>query len=191
MWENLKTQLREQIWDNEQVLKLRQKFTELDTQTQSYVVIGSFAAFVLILLISFVSLWMNASTLKGELADMDDQIRFVQSSAAKIEELKAQARTQGGDSLLRDIDPFAPIDALVQKISQKALIPKASVELGEVKGDSVALTLNKISLRQLVRVLYMIENSQLVMDSLQMETGEEGFLSAKLNVRKGSAKGGA
>lgn len=191
MWENIKTQLREQIWDNEQVLKLRQKFTELDTQTQSYIVVGSFAAFVLILILSFVSLWLNASSLKSNLADLDDQIRFVHSSAAKIEELKAQARTQGGDSLLRDIDPFGPVDAVVQKITQKALIPKASVELGDIKTDSVALSLNKISLRQLVRVLYMLENTQLEMESLQMETKEEGFLAAKLLVRRGTARSGS
>lgn len=190
MWENLKTQIREQIWDNEQVLKLRQKFTELDTQTQSYIVIGSFAGFVLLLVASFVALWMSASSLKSELAAVDEQIRFVQSSAARIEELKSQARTQGGDALLRDIDPFGPIDAVVQKMAQKALVPKAAVELGEVTENSVSLTLSKVSLRQLVRVLYMIENSQLAMDSLEMETKEEGFLAARMNVRRGPARSG-
>src|SRR5688500_6707618 len=109
MWRKIKTELKEQIWDNEQVLKIRQKFAELDSQAQSYVIIGSFAAFVLILLVTFFTLWGRTMVLKSELASLDDDIRFAQKSATRLEELKAEARTQGSDSLLRDFDVNLPV----------------------------------------------------------------------------------
>src|SRR4051812_47594533 len=127
MWPRIKTEFREQIWDNEQVLKLRQKFAELDSQTQSYVIIGSFAGFVLILLLTFFTLWGKTILLKNELASMDDDIRYAQNAATRIEELKAEARTQNFDSLLRDFDVNLPIASLAERATQKSLISKSNV----------------------------------------------------------------
>ena len=99
-WKELKARLssefREKVWESEPVLKARQKFGELDAQTQSYVVIGSFASFVLILLLTFFTLWGRTISLKNELARMDDSIRMSQSSAVRIQELKAQEEKLGG-----------------------------------------------------------------------------------------------
>ena len=84
IWGNLKSRIiaefREKIWENEQVLKVRQKFFELDTQTQSYILIGSFAGFVLILLLTFFSLWGHVISLKNEIARMEESIRMAQNS---------------------------------------------------------------------------------------------------------------
>jgi hypothetical protein len=194
MWDKLKVQLREQVWDNEQVLKLRQKFSELDSQTQSYVVIGSFAGFVFLLFITFISFWVSATAQKMSLTELEENIRFVQSSAAKIEELKVQARSQGSDSLTRDLDPSAPVDIFLQKVVEKAMIQKAAIELGEPKGPMVDLSLTRISLRQFVRVLYMIENSQagatIEKFTLDNKDDPEGYISATLSVRKNAKAGG-
>lgn len=195
MWDKIKIQFREQVWDNEQVLKLRQKFAELDSQTQSYVVIGSFGGFVLVLLITLFSFWVSAASKKSTLAEMEENIRFIQSSAVKIEELKSQARSQNTDSLTRDLDPSAPVDELMQKIVQKAMIQKAAVDIGQAKGAAVDVTLSRISLRQFVRVLYMIENSQsgAIVEKFTFENKDdpEGYVSVTLSVRKQSLKGGA
>lgn len=188
MWDKLKIIFREQIWDNEQVLKARQKFAELDTQTQSYVLLGSFVGFTLLLFGTFFALWLNVISLKNDIANIEENTRYVQSSWAKIEELKAQARNQSVDSMLRDVDVNAPIGAFTERVVQKALIPKAAVEIGEQKGTSVELKLNKISLRQLVRVLYMYEqtSANAVVDKLVVDTKDdpEGYIWAILNVRK-------
>lgn len=193
MWEKFKIEFREQVWDNEQVLKLRQKFSELDTQTQSYIVIGAFSSFVFLLFISFIGFWVKTSSLKSEIAQMDDQIRYVQSSAVKIEELKMQARSQSGDSLLRDFDISAPISSMAERATQKALIPKGNVEIADGKGNSVDIKLNKISLRQLVRMLYLFEQSQsgAVVDKLSVDSKDdaEGYLWVSLSVRKEIKKG--
>lgn len=194
MWDKIKIEFREQIWDNEQTLKLRQKFSELDTQTQSYIVIGAFGFFVFLLFVTFIGFWVKATSLKSDIASMEDSIRYVQGAAVKIEELKMQARSQSNDSLLRDFDVSAPIATFAERASQKAMIPKGNVEIAEAKGNAVELKLNKISLRQLVRTLYLFEQSQsgAVVEKLNIDSKDdaEGYLWASLSVRKEPKKAG-
>jgi hypothetical protein len=188
MWQKIKMELKEQIWDNEQVLKVRQKFAELDSQTQSYVIIGSFAGFVLILLVTFFTLWGRTILLKSDLASLDDDIRYAQNSATRIEEMKAEARAQTSDSLLRDFDVSLPVAAFAERATQKSLISKSNVDIGEEKNNGVAVKLTRISLRQLVRMLYLMEqsNSGATVEKLAIDSKDdpEGYLWAELLVRK-------
>lgn len=194
MWPRIKTEFKEQIWDNEQVVKLRQKFAELDSQTQSYIIIGSFAGFVLVLLLTFFTLWGKTILLKNEIAAMDDDIRIAQRAATRIEELKAEARNQSSDPLLRDFDVNLPITAFAERAAQKSLIAKTNVEVGEEKNNGVVLKLTKISLRQLVRVLYLFEhsNSGASVEKLSIDSKDdpEGYLWAEILVRKAPRAGG-
>lgn len=191
MLTRLKAEFKEQIWDNEQVLKLRQRFAELDTQTQSYVLIGGFATFVLFLLLTFFTLWGRAILVKSELASMDEQIRFVQTSAVRIEELRSQAQSEGTEPLLEEIDLSAPVDAFLDRATQKSLISKSNVEVS-AKGDSAEIKLSRISLTQLVRMLYIIEQSGAgtVVDKLNVDakTDPDGYLWASLTVRRAKGK---
>lgn len=193
MWKRLQSEFREQIWDNEQVLKLRQKFAELDRQTQSYVIIGSFAGFVLVLLLTFFTLWGRTILMKNQLAALDENIRFTQNAAVRIEELKAEARNQSSDALLRDFDTTLPVAAFAERATQKSLISKGNVEVGEEKNGGVQLKLNKISLRQLVRMLYLVENSNAgaTVEKLSVDSKDdaEGYLWVEMLVRKVSGGG--
>ncbi len=196
-WKDFKqsigTEFREKFWDSEQLLKVRQKFSELDTQTQSYVLIGSFAAFMLVLVLTFFALWAKTISLKNELAQMDQQIRLAQNSAVRIEELKAQERNRTSDALLRDFDTSGPADGLAERVATKALIAKTSVEVSSVKGGA-DMKLNKISLRQLVRALYLIEKSGsgASVEKLSVDTKDDpdGYLWAQLILKKEADKGG-
>lgn len=187
MWPKLKAEFREKIWDSEQVLLTRQKFAELDTQTQSYVIIGSFAAFVLFLLLTFFVLWGRAISVKSELAQMDEQIRYVQSAAVTIDELREQARSQNNDPLLEGFNTAAAAGPLLEAAAQKSLIAKSNVEVTS-QGKSAELKLNRISLTQLQRVLYLLEKSgagasveKLIVDA---KDDTEGYLWATLTVKK-------
>jgi hypothetical protein len=191
MWQRLKTDFKEQIWDNEQVLKLRQRFAELDPQIQSYVLIGSFSAFVLFLLVTFFTLWGRAISVKSQLALMDDNIRYVQSSAARIEELRSQARIGGREPLLEGLDPAAPAAAFLERATQRSLISKSNVEVTEGRGTSAEVKLSRISLTQLVRMLYIIEHSGAgaSVESLNVDARDdrEGYLWATISVQKPGA----
>lgn len=190
----LQNEFREKIWDHEQVLRLRQKFSELDSQTQSYVLIGSFAGFMAILLLTFFGLWIRTIAIKSDLAEMEQQIRRAQTIAAKIEEIKAAERNKSADPLLSSFDTGGAAESFAERVGQKALVAKASVEVANVKAGSADLKLNKISLRQLARALYLIEksNSGASVDKLNVDSREDtqGFLWALISIRKDAAKGG-
>jgi hypothetical protein len=183
MWQKLQTEFREQIWDNEQVLKLRQKFAELDTQTQSYIIIGSFAAFVIFLLATFFTLWGKNISVKNQIAEMETHIQYAQKAAVKIDELRQQAQSQGAEPLLEDIDTNAPLATFLERAAQKSLIAKGNVEV-----NGAELKLNKISLTQLVRMLFIIENAGAgaSVEKLNVDAKEdlEGYLWATMTVRK-------
>ena len=189
MWDRIQSKFKEQIWEHEEVVKLRQKFSELDVQTQSYVIIGSFAFFVLLLLGSFFGFWKAAYDLKNDLAELESNIRYVQTVAVKIEEMKAMVRTQALDPMLKDLDPQAPIGTFMEKAIQKSLIPKASVDALDSLDNTAEIKLSKISLRQLVRLLFMVEQSKSgsAVDRLFVDTKDdpEGYLWAELKVHKG------
>lgn len=184
----LKSEFREQIWNHEQVLKARQKFAELDTQTQSYVLIGSFAAFVLILLLTFFTLWGKTISLKNEIARMDEGIRMAQNSAARIEELKALDSARRADPMLRDFDTGGDAASFAERVGTKSLIRKDDVKVSSGGKGTAALSLNKISLRQLTRALYLIEKSgagaSIEKISVSAKDDTEGYLWADITVRK-------
>lgn len=183
----LKAEFTEQIWNNEQVLKLRQKFAELDTQTQSYVLIGGFAAFVLVLLLTFFTLWGKTISLKSELARMDESIRMAQNSAARIEELKALDSARRADPMLRDFQTDGDASSLAERVGAKSLIRKDDYKVTGA-GASASLSLTKISLRQLSRALYLIEKSGAgaSVEKLNVTTKDdtEGYLWAEITLKK-------
>lgn len=184
----LKQEFQEQVWNSEQVLKLRQKFAELDTQTQSYILIGSFAGFVLLLLLTFFTLWGKTISLKNEIARMDESIRMAQNSAARIEELKALDSARRADPMLRDFDTSGDASSFAQTVGTKSLIKKDDVKVAPADKGAVSLTLNKISLRQLARALYLIEKSGAgaSVEKLNVATRDdpEGYLWAQITVKK-------
>ena len=196
-WTNFKTRVstefREKVWDREPVLKARQKFGELDTQTQSYVLIGSFAAFVLVLVLTFFTLWGRTISLKNEIARMDESIRMAQNSAVRIEELKALERSRSADALLRDFDTSGDSSSFAERVGTKALIKKESVAITPGAKGVADMKFDKISLRQLTRALYLIEKSGsgATVDKLSVDTKDdtEGYLWAQLSLRKDAAAG--
>ncbi len=197
-WNELKnrisTEFREKIWDSETVLKARQKFSELDTQTQSYVLIGSFAAFVLVLLLTFFTLWGRTISLKNEIARLDDSIRMTQNADVRIQELKALEAMRNSDPLLRDFDVSGDAGSFAERVGTKSLIKKESFTVTPGAKGSADMKLEKISLRQLVRALYLIEKSGsgASVEKLSVDTRDdpEGYLWAQLSLKKDMAAGG-
>jgi hypothetical protein len=157
------------------------------------VLIGSFAGFVLLLLLTFFTLWGKTISLKNEIAQMDSTIRLAQNASVRIQELKAAEQNRTSDALLRDFDVSGSADALAERVSTKSLIKKENAVVTPGSKGAADLALSKISLRQLVRALYLIEKSGsgAVIDKLSVDTKEdpEGYLWAQITLRK-DAKGG-
>lgn len=190
----ISTEFKEKIWESEGVLKARQKFSELNTQTQSYILIGSFAGFMLILLLTFFTLWGRTIALKNELARMDDEIRMTQNSTVRIQELKMAEQNRNSDALLRDFDVSGDVGGFAERVGTKALIKKESYTVTPGAKSTADMKLEKISYRQLARALYLIEKSGsgASVDKLSVDTkgDPEGYLWAQLTLKKELAKGG-
>ena len=194
MKERLKSWFKEQIWENEQIVKLRGQFSELDPQTQSYTILGSFAAFVVILIGSLVFVFLSTTTVKGRIQTLEEQIRYVQTAAEKIEENKALARVQSFSPEFRDLDKSLPLASFAEKVAQKAMVNKESFTVTD-SAAGAELSLNKISLRQLVRILYFLEFAKagigvekLIVD---LKDDTDGYLWAQLTLKKAPAKRGS
>jgi hypothetical protein len=189
----ISTEFKEKVWESEAVLKARQKFSELDTQTQSYVLIGSFAGFMLILLLTFFTLWGRTIALKHDLARMDDEIRLTQNFAVRIQELKMAEQNRNSDALLRDFDVSGDADSFAERVGGKALIKKESFSITPGAKGMADMKLEKISYRQLARALYLIEKSGsgAAVEKLSVDTKDdpEGYLWAQLTLKKDSGKG--
>jgi hypothetical protein len=188
MWGKASAFLKENLWEHEQLVKARAQFSELDRQTQSYILIGGFAAFVLILILTFFILWARVIVAKSDVAELDELIQYVQNSAVRIEELKAEARTQSVDPLLDGLDIKAAGGDFLEKVAAQALIPKTGYEVGSSKGAQHELKLIKVSLTQVMRVLYMIEQSgaKASVELLKMDSkdDQEGYIWADLVIQK-------
>jgi hypothetical protein len=159
------------------------------------VLIGSFAAFVLLLLVTFFTIWGRTISLKNELVQMDSSIRLAQNSAVHIQELKSQEQNRNMDSMLRDFDVSGDVSGLADRVIAKSLIKKETATVTPGTKDSVDVKLEKISLRQLVRALYLIEKSGsgTTVEKLSVDTKDDpqGYLWAELTLKKEPAPSGA
>ena len=192
MWQKLQSQFREQVWNHPEAVRLRQKFNELDVATQSYVLVGGFAAFVFVLLLSFFLLWGRSISVKKEIARMDETIRYMQTSRVRIQELEARAsQAQNAEPLLEDFDVEAPLEELVTAASLKSLMLKNNVT---VTGDDsrAEAKLEHVTLRQLGRLLFLLEQSgaAATVERFTVESRNDpaGYLWATLTVTR--PKGG-
>ncbi len=198
-WEKIQKQFQENIWNSEQVLQLRQQFAQLDAETQSYSLIGAFATFLAILLGSLLYLAISNHSTQSQINEFDASISYLQDSSDKMEDFKARARAYGSDPNLKDLDRSASLPAFTEKVAEKAFLSKDNYEILDEKQSppakgivqsSLSLHLNKVSLRQIVRLLYFLEQTQSGVEvqriSIDSKTDTQGFLWASLSLKRSS-----
>lgn len=182
--------IREKFWEHEEVIKLRNRFSELDPKVQQTVIASSIGASAALLISVLVYTTFLSYSTKAEIQQINDDIAFIHSANEKMDILRKQSREQSSDVGLRDIDKNAPLPSFASAVAQKAAIAKESTEVKEA-GDSVELKLNKISLKQLVRVLFAFENARNGISIAKVETDSrndpEGYLWASVHLQKQAA----
>jgi hypothetical protein len=197
MWEKLQKQFQENIWNSEQVLQLRQQFAELDAETQSYSLIGAFAAFLALLLGSLLYLAIANHSMQSQIDDAEANIHYLQNAMDKMEDFRARTRALSYDTNLKDIDRSVSLSAFTEKAAEKSFLSKASYEIQNDKTSpptkgviqsSLDIHLNKVSLRQVVRLLYFLEQTQSGIEvqrmSLESKNDPQGYLWASLSLKR-------
>jgi hypothetical protein len=183
--EQLKSAFREQIWEQEQVVQLRQKYAELDPRTQAIVQLSSLGAGALIMLGILISLLFGSFDRQSKIRDSEALIQYTKDAAKKIEE--ARRVTSGGTQSAGGLNTSAPLPELLEQVALRASVSRGSMEV--VEGDPAVLKLSRVSIRQLVRIFFVLENQIPDIEwkklSLDTQGDTKGYLWANIEVRRG------
>jgi len=186
------TKIKEKIWEQEEFIKLRNQFSELDLKTQQTIFFSTILSAFLGLTGLLIALIYSSYSLKSQMQEMNDQILYIQSANEKMDLYRNEIRDQGSDLLLKDVDKNAPLPLYSTAVAQKSSIAKENIEVVEKPGSggvtSVEVKLNKISLRQLQRMLFLLENAKNGVDIVKVDTDSkndpEGYLWAVISLQK-------
>ncbi len=186
LWARLQNDFKEQVWEQEQVVMLRQKFSELEPRQQAMIQTGAFALAVALVL--GIPLWFASGTWerRERLAEINQKIQMLDQAAEQIRELRTRATTSGPS--LQGVDLSAPLPELAEALAMKASIAKGSIEVSGT--NPVKLSLSQVSIRQLVRLSFFLENQvpQVEWQNFLIDArdDQEGYLWAEIQLsRKG------
>ncbi len=192
LWDRMEptfSRLRDQIQDSPIVIELKSRYAELDPKAQQIVSIAIFGVLALVILLLPISLAVSVSSKKSAINAAQDSIYFLRKSKAELDFLTKQINLTGNRSR-KVIDPNSSLEEIAAKSAAQAAIPDTSIEIknneGGARGLSVAL--NRVSLIQLMGVMYSIESSGAPVSisgmDIDLRNDREGWMWASLNIKK-------
>lgn len=189
---NLWAKLKDLVWEHEEVIKLRLQFAELDQKTQSYVVFSAMGLGTLAL-VGFLSFLLFATwSVHGQINELDSSIHYLTRSAEKMDELRQKIRAQSANADDLDLDEKSALSEVSEKVAGKSGIGKDSLELTTGAGPNYEFKLNKISLRQLDRFLFTLENSRAAANVqhilIETRNDPEGYMWASIKLARADNK---
>lgn len=138
--------------------------------------IGAGIAFVLL-----VSIWLGVISpyresmelLDRQIASRQQQLEEMQELAARYQTLETQIRqAQNRPSRSRDFSLFSFVETLAEDLSVRdrlvSLRPNETSTRGEFKEESVEIKLERLTLEQLVQLLYGLEEGEAALDVKNM-----------------------
>lgn len=192
MWEKVEptfNRLRDQIQDSQLVIELKSRFAELDPKSQQAVTLAITGLVTLIILYIPISLAIGVSNKKSAINAAQNTIFFLKKSRAEISYLNDQIR-QAGRTQRQAIDPNASLEEIAAKSATQASVAENSLEIKEGEGSAEGLTmnLNKISIRQLMGVMYSIESSGAPVDisnlDIDLRNDRKGYMWATMVLQR-------
>lgn len=198
-WASTLESLNEQQWFQE----LRGKWEELDAQSQLYVKAGSLGFLMLLLLLWVGSFIYSVYSYKSQVREKTELLSLLQSSNDELKRLRMGAALPAGESP----NDTAPWPAFFEGIGSQAGVDKANLTVSAEKSVTPAaptgaaskdappelakeslfeLSLKKVSVRQVIRMAFSIENSprpvRLRNLTIDTQADPEGYMNATLHV---------
>lgn len=192
-WKKMQDQFRDQIWEHEEIVKIRNQFSELEPKTQQAITAGAIGFAISLVIGLLVYLGFNSYALQSKMAEMDDEIHYIQASNEKMDQLRRKIlEQQNADPLTRDLDKSASLAQFAEQVAKKAAITKENIEVSDKQASktesNIELKLNKISLRQLLRILFVFENAKNGVNITKVESDSkndpEGYLWVIIGLQK-------
>ncbi len=196
MWEKFEPvfiRLRDQIQDSELFIEFQSRFSELEPKTQQIATLSIAGVVTLIVLYIPVSLAMSVSNKKSAIHSAQETIYFLKKSKKEISSLNDQVR-QTNQAKRKSVDPNASLQEIAAKSASKASVSEASVEIKEDEGAaaSITMSLNKISIRQLMGAIHSIEASGALVAitglDVDLKNDRKGYMWAKVTLQKTSSQ---
>lgn len=186
------SKLKEILLESEEIARLKQQFNELDSKTQSVVILAGSGVSIALMLGLLAFLFISNLGIKAQMADLNSSIQYLQSSSEKMEEIRQKIKMQSSHSDSIDVTETMPLAEVVEKVGGKSSIAKENMELSTEAGASYEFKLNKVSLRQIVRFFYYLENSKAntLVQNLQIESRNdpEGYLWSSIKLVREAPK---
>jgi hypothetical protein len=178
--------------------QIKSKWEELDPQSRLYLSIAGMALVALLSLSGIASAVWSVQSLKRELADKHDLMNLIQTANDEMRRLRdlVPAAAQGGmEGEGGNWTAYFEAKAGPATVSKEALAVSeeksgGSSDLG--KESLFTLSLKKVSIRQVVRYAFQLENGQrpIKLRSLSIDTQQDpaGYMDATLAVSAFSLK---
>lgn len=165
--------LRDAFRDSPVVIEAKSRFSALDPKHQEWILAGGLGFSALVLILLPVTLFFSNWGTERDIARIEEQTEYLNYGASEIRELRAlisQQSTTADPSINRD----TPVREVAAKVVAQALIQEEAAAIEDSGTNGISLKLNKINLRQLVRLLYAIENSAAGLDVKAVEIDTKG-----------------
>lgn len=179
--------LNEQVWYQE----IKTKWEEVDPQSRTYLKFAAFGSSVLLVLMILLSSLWSVYSLKSELRDKKNLLALVQVGTEELRRLKESgiaAPSSAAESSVGWSPYFETVagTAGVEKASLAVQNEKAGASSDQSKEVLFDLELKHVSVKQVVRFAFMLENGQrpVKLRNLMMDTRADpsGYMDATLAV---------
>ena len=162
---------------------LQTRFDELDQKQQKIVAVAGLGTVALVVFMIPLMLAFSVNAKKSSISDLDEMTLFLIKTNNEIRDLKLRIKRQGKTETTA-ANPNAAPDEIAQISLKNGQISEGSYELqpSSAPGVPFGMKLDRISLRQLVRVLYSIESASALVTELSVDTRNDtkGYMWANL-----------
>lgn len=191
-YDNYLSRIRDGLQDSPLVIELKSRYSDLDPKQQQLIAIGGIGLSLFIVLFFPLSLLLATHAQKKEIRELEEQTDYLNRSAMEIQELRQIIALQG-----QNVDTTVTADTPSREVATKYLaqanVREESATIAEgAQPSSVTISLSKISLIQLRKLLFSLENSPAGIDLTQVDvdtkSDPKGYMWSTIAFRKHEAR---
>lgn len=183
--------LRDSFRESPIVIELKSRYSALDPKHQEWILAGALGLSALILVLLPLGLFISNWSTQNEIARIEAQTEFLNSGTSEIRELKALIAQQSTSA-----DPSITPDSTAKEVATKSLVQakirEDAATIEEKGSNGITLKAQKINLRQVVQLLYTIENSPAGIDiqdlDIDTQSDHDGYLWLTMSFQKRPSK---
>jgi hypothetical protein len=182
------SRLRDFLQDSPLVIELKSRYSNLETQQQQWILFGSIATFLFLVLVLPTSLLITTASMESRIKQMDADSDFLNQTADEISVLNTLVAQQG-QAVDPSITPETPIKELsIKYLTSSGITEEAYTVQEAADTKSATLSLSRLNLVQFRKLLYSLENSpaglELSKVDVEMKPEAKGYMTSAISFSK-------